>query len=123
MAINSFRDLRVWQIAMDLVEQVYRLTRNFTKHELYGLTSQMQRAAVSIPSNVAEGHSRHHGKEYLHHLSMAQTPLAELETHVEIAARLAYLSLEEARCILESASSLGRQLNALRTALGRRFEQ
>src|SRR6185295_19174039 len=93
MAINSFRDLRVWQAGMDLVEKVYLLTQNFPKQEVYGLTSQMQRAAVSIPSNIAEGHTREHSKEYLHHLSMAQASLAELKTQLEIAARLKYLSV------------------------------
>src|SRR5207302_4582211 len=71
MAIKSFRDLRVWQVGMDLVEQVYLLTQSFPKHEIYGLASQMQRAAVSIPSNIAEGHAREHLKEYLHHLGIA----------------------------------------------------
>ena len=77
-AIKSFRDLRVWQAAMDLVEQIYLLTRTFPKHEIYGFASQMQRAAVSIPSNIAEGHTRGYTKEYLHHLSIARASLAEL---------------------------------------------
>jgi four helix bundle protein len=68
MAIKSYRDLRVWQAAMELVEQVYRLTETFPKHETYGLNNQMQRPAVSIPSNIADGHAREHLKEYLHHL-------------------------------------------------------
>ena len=83
--VKSYRDLRVWQAAMNLVEQVYRLTRAFPKQETYGFSSQMQRAAVSIPSNIAEGHTREHLKEYLHHLSIAQASLAELETQLEIA--------------------------------------
>jgi len=80
MGINTFRDLRVWQAAVELVVEVYRLTGVLPKQETYGLVSQMQRAAVSIPSNIAEGHSREHIKEYLHHLSVAQGSLAELET-------------------------------------------
>ena len=82
MAINSFRDLRVWQAGMELVEQVYLLTKSFPKQEIYGLTSQIQRAAVSVPSNIAEGHTREHSKEFLHHLSIAQASLAELETQL-----------------------------------------
>ena len=82
---KSFRDLRVWQAAMDLVEQVYTLTQMFPKQEMYGLASQMQRAAVSIPSNIAEGHTRAYSKEYLHHLSIARASLAELQTQLEIA--------------------------------------
>lgn len=84
MKLNSFRDLRVWQLSMELVEIIYRLTQNFPKYEIYGLTSQIQRAAVSVPSNIAEGHTREHTKEFLHHLSIAQASLAELETQLEI---------------------------------------
>src|SRR5437588_8203464 len=117
--MKSFRDLRVWMAAMDLVEDIYLLTQDFPKHELYALASQIQRAAVSVPSNIAEGHTREHLKEYLHHLSMAQASLAELETQ-EIAIRLSYVSLEEARSIAEHAESLGKQLYALRNALLKR---
>jgi four helix bundle protein len=117
IAVQSFRDLRVWQCGMDLVEQVYRLTRTFPDCELYGLTSQIQRAAVSIPSNIAEGHTREHLKEYLHHLSMAQASLSELETQLEISARLKYLNVEQLDRILEQTVSLGRQLYSLRNAL------
>ncbi|HEX3144767.1 MAG TPA: four helix bundle protein [Pyrinomonadaceae bacterium] len=84
MQIRSFRDLRVWQAGIDLVRSVYELTLNFPRSEVYGLASQMQRAAVSIPSNIAEGHARESTKEYLHHLSIAQASLAELETQIEI---------------------------------------
>ena len=92
MSIKSFRDLRVWQAAMEFVEAVYHLTHMFPKHEVYGLASQTQRAAVSVASNIAEGHTREHIKEYLHHLSIAQSSLAETETQLEIAARLKYLT-------------------------------
>jgi four helix bundle protein len=115
MGVNGFRDLRVWQAGMDLVEHVYRVTREFPKHELYGLTGQMQRAAVSVPSNVAEGHAREHLREYLHHLSIAQASLAELQTQLEIAGRLAYLSPTELTSILGEATSLAKQLHALPT--------
>ena len=118
-AIKSFRDLRVWQIGMDLVEHVYLLTQTFPKHEVYGLASQIQRAAISIPSNVAEGHSRQHLKEYLHHLSVAQASLAELETQIEIAARLKYCTREQLNQFLERMDSLGKQLSRLRNALSK----
>src|SRR2546429_10030970 len=117
MTIKSFRDLRVWQAAMDLVEQVYLLTQHFPRHETYGLTSQIQRATVSVPSNIAEGHTREHIKEYLHHLSMSQASLAELETQLEIALRLKYLSPEQFDKALQRIASIGRQLYALRNAL------
>ena len=120
MKITSFRDLRVWQLTMDLVELVYRLTWSFPRNEINGLASQIQRAAVSVPSNIAEGHTREHTKEYLHHLSMSQASLAELETQLEIAIRLRYVSLQEARSIAEHAESLGKQLYALRNALLKR---
>jgi four helix bundle protein len=108
---------RVWQAAMNLVEKVYRLTQKFPKQETYGLVSQIQRAAVSIPSNIAEGHKREHIKEYLHHLSMAQASLAELETQLEISGRLNYLLLDELTELLSEVNSLGRQMYALRNSL------
>jgi four helix bundle protein len=117
MKIKSFRDLRVWQLAMEIVELVYRLTRSFPGSEVYGLASQIQRAAVSVPSNIAEGHTREHTKEYLQHLSIAQASLAELETQLEIATRLKYVSTQDSRPIADRVGSLGRQLYALRNAL------
>jgi four helix bundle protein len=125
MEINSFRDLRVWKAGMDLVEQTYRLTSVFPRSELYGLAAQLQRAAVSIPSNIAEGHARAYSKEYLHHLSMALASLAELETQLEIATRLKYLSAEQLNRFSGQSSSLGKQLRALRAALqkGKRGDQ
>jgi len=119
MAIRSFRDLRVWQMGMDLVEQIYSSTRAFPRHEIYGLAAQLQRAAVSIPSNIAEGHTRWHLKEYLHHLSIAQASVAEMETQIEIARRLGYLSAETTERLLQQSTSLSRQLHTLRKALAK----
>src|SRR5262245_36467463 len=120
MTISNFRDLRVWQAGMALVEQVYRLTPDFPQTEIYGLTSQLRRCAVSIPSNLAEGHTREPNKEYLYHLSIAQGSLAELQTQLEIACRLRYNSDEHAALTFEHALSLTRQLYALRNALAKR---
>ena len=92
MAVVSFRDLRVWQVGMDLVQHVYQLTAGFPPSESYGLVAQIRRAAVSIPSNIAEGHGRQHRRDYAQFLSMAQGSLAELETQLEIAHRLSYVS-------------------------------
>jgi four helix bundle protein len=117
MKIKSFRDLRVWQLSMELVELVYRLTREFPKNEIYGLTSQLQRAAISIPSNIAEGHTREHTKEYLHHLSMAQASLAELDTQLEIATRLEYVSRSQLVSLIDRVVALGKQMYALRNSL------
>ena len=80
MAIKSYRDLIVWQKAMDLVEDVYKKTKGFPREELYGLTSQLRRAVVSVPSNNAEGQGRNSTKEFLHHLSIAYGSLCEVET-------------------------------------------
>src|SRR3990172_3804598 len=121
MPVNSFRDLRVWQAAMNLVEQVYGLTQTFPKHELYGLAGQMQRAAVSIPSNIAEGHTREHTREYVQHISIAQASLAELQTQLEIAVRLGYLADEQSAGVGDEIASLSRQLYSLRNALRRRL--
>ena len=117
MQIRSFRDLRVWQAGIELVRAVYELTSKFPRHEIYGLASQMQRAAVSVPSNIAERHTRESTKEYLQHLSIAQASLAELETQLEIAKQLRYVSENEAMRLFDKITALGRQLFALRNAL------
>jgi len=117
MQIKSFRDLRVWQGGMEIVQAIYAITQGFPKHELYGLASQIQRAAVSVPSNIAEGHARESTKEYLQHVSIAQASVAELETQLEIAKRLGYISSDEYDALLNQLSQLGKQLYALRNAL------
>jgi four helix bundle protein len=117
MQIRSFRDLRVWQASIELVRTVYEATSKFPRSETYGLASQMQRAAVSVPSNIAEGHARESTKEYLQHLSIAQASLAELETQLEIAKLLNYISETAASDLLQTIAALGRQLFALRNAL------
>jgi four helix bundle protein len=119
--VSSFRDLRVWQASMDLVEHVYRATRAFPNHEMYGLTQQVQRAVVSVPSNIAEGQAREHLREYLHHLSMAQGSLAELETQLEIARRLGYIPPDQSDLLLGQLTAVARQLRSLRNALERRL--
>jgi len=115
--IKSFKELRVWQGAMGLVESVYRLSLAFPPEENYGLKSQIRRAAVSIPSNIAEGHTRASTREYLNHLSIAQASLAEVETQLEIAVRLRYLPGEQVNPAAADIQTLGRQLHALRKAL------
>jgi four helix bundle protein len=120
MSVRNYRDLRVWQQAMDLVESVYKLTDQFPKHELYVLTAHVHRTSISVPSNIAEGHTRSHKKEYMQHLSTAQSSLSELETQVEIAKRLHYISEEDLKTFLFSTNALGRQLYALQNAIQKR---
>jgi four helix bundle protein len=120
MVITSFRDLRVWQSGMDLVERIYRVTERFPQREMFGLAAQMQRAAVSIPSNIAEGHIRAHRREYLHFVSVAHGSLGELQTQVEIAQRLGYLAPADSQDLLERTIVLSRQVHNLRSALADR---
>jgi four helix bundle protein len=114
--MQSYRDLLVWSKAMELVVEVYRITGRFPKHETYGLANQMQRAAVSVPANVAEGSELKKTKAYLRHLSIAGGSLAELETQLELAGRLSYLGSEDAN-VIKRANEVGRMLSGLRRSL------
>jgi four helix bundle protein len=114
--MQGYRDLMVWQKSMDLVLDIYRITGGFPKNELYGLVSQMQRAAVSIPSNIAEGHGLKQTQAYLRHLAIAGGSLAELETQLEIATRLGYLA-ERDKELNQQANEVGRMLAGLRRSL------
>src|SRR5690349_2107137 len=91
MTVQSYRQLEVWQLAMDLAEKCYQATKCFPREELFGLTSQIRRAGVSIPANIAEGQGRSHTKEFLKHLSIARGSLMELETHLTLGQRLGFL--------------------------------
>lgn len=102
---------------MDLVIERYRIVGQFPKHEIYGLSSQLCRAVVSVAANIAEGHERSHRKEYLQHLSIAYGSLAEVETHLEIAQRLQYIDREEHDKLVEMNATIGRMLNALKRSL------
>jgi four helix bundle protein len=117
MAVRSYRDLKVWSKAMDLVVSSYALAHLLPKNETYGLMTQIQRAAVSIPANIAEGHGREHLGDYLHHLSVAYGSLMEVETHLLIAQRLAYLSSEQIDPVLKQTAEVGRMLNGLTAKL------
>jgi four helix bundle protein len=117
MKVNSYRDLKVWQLAMQLTEDVYRITGTFPNKETYALANQLQRAAVSIPSNLAEGHARSSTKDYLRFISIAMGSLAELETQVELAARLLYIDRQKLTELLTTADEVGRMLQGLRKSL------
>ena len=117
MNIRSYQDLKVWQKSMDLVVSCYGVCKTFPTVEKYGLTSQLQRAAVSIPANIAEGKHRQHTKEFLQHLSIASGSLAELETHLLIASRLDYISKQNIFSLLEQTTEISKMIYGLRKSL------
>lgn len=114
---SSFRDLRVWQEAMALTAQVYRSTAEFPKNETYGLAQQMRRAAVSVPSNIAEGKGHRSNKEFVHYLFHARGSLWELQTQVQLAENLHYISKNEGGALQTVAEGVSRALNGLITSL------
>jgi four helix bundle protein len=113
MSTSSFRDLRVWQEAMKLTTEIYRSTTAFPKHELYGLSQQIRRAAVSVPSNIAEGKGHRSNKEFVHFLLHARGSLLELQTQLLIAEELQYIGKEDAERLLRLAEAVGRALSGL----------
>jgi len=117
MATNSFRDLDVWQEAMTLVEDVYRLSGKFPPDERFGLTAQVRRAAISIPSNIGEGARRKRRKAYLHHLDIALGSQGEVDVQIELAKRLGFCSSAEHEQLLPRIDRIGRMLNGLITSL------
>ena len=115
--VKSYRDLQVWQFAIELTTDIYTFTANFPKNESFGLSSQLQRAAVSVPSNIAEGHARDSTKEYLRFISIALGSLAEAETQLIISNKLNYINQEKLAEILEKSSAIGRMLRGLQKSL------
>jgi four helix bundle protein len=111
--IESYQDLRVWQESMDLVVACYEVTKRFPAAELHGMTSQLRRAAVSVPANIAEGHGREGSQEFIRFLRIAQGSLKELETHIMLAARLQFATEAATMGILDDCSRVGRMLRAL----------
>ncbi len=110
---KSFKDLDVWQGAMDLAEEVYRLSKNFPKEQRYSLCQQIERAAVSVPSNIAEGHGRRSDNEFIYHLRVSRGSLCEVETQLLLAERLKFMDPESGRAVSETLHRVGRQLNGL----------
>ena len=115
--VNSYKDLLVWQQSVDLTVNIYTLTSSFPKSELFGLASQIQRAAVSVPSNIAEGHARDSTKEYLRFISIALGSLAEVETQLVIANKLQFLNNEKTGELLDKTGEIGRMLRGLQKSL------
>ena len=114
LAMRGHKDLIAWQKAMELVTEIYSATRTFPKEELYGLVSQLRRAAVSVPSNLAEGYSRNSRNEFHHFVRQARGSLAEIETQVEIAKNLNYVPVEICTALTERIDEVGRLLTGLR---------
>jgi len=110
---QSYRDLIVWQKAMKFVTEIYAVTKRFPSEERYGITNQLRRAAVSVPSNIAEGQARFSQKEFHHFLSQARGSLVEVETQLLISNDLKYLQPAKANDLLAAAEELGRILNGL----------
>jgi four helix bundle protein len=117
--MGGHRNLVAWRKAMALVKDIYRSTAEFPKHEMYGLASQLRRAAVSIPSNLAEGYGRNSRTELHQFVGMARGSLAEVETQIEIARDLGYLRPENAADLLERSAEIGRMLTGLREWSGK----
>ena len=118
VTITSYRDLEAWQVGMTLAEDVYALTRAFPREELFGLTSQLRRAAVAIPSNIAEGH-RHGTNTYRHHIVIALGSQAECETQLELALRLKLASADTIAPVSALAARVGQVLHGLARSLPR----
>lgn len=121
MAIKHYRELIVWQKAMELVKLVYELTAKFPKEELFGLTGQMRRASVAVPSNIAEGQGRNTTKDFLRFIAIGYGSLLELETQTLISEMLKYLISEETNLLLEKCAEVGRLVNGLKNSLERKL--
>ena len=119
MGVRNYRDLILWQKAMDLVELVYKVTTHFPQDELYGLRSQIRRAAVSVPSNIAEGEGRHSVRDFSRFLSIANGSRREVETQTLIARRLGYITAQDCEMVLALAAEVGRLRQGLADSLNR----
>lgn len=113
MGSKTYRDLELWQTAMDLVVECYQAVRLFPHYETFGLSSQLRRAVVSVPANIAEGQGRQHRPEFIQHLHIALGSLSEVETHIEIAQRLGYLTSTDADKLIRRTGEVGRLLNGM----------
>ena len=110
---GAYTELIAWQKAMDMAESVYRATKSSPSHELYSLTQQLRRAAISVPSNIAEGHARYAPKDFRHFSRQSRGSVAELETQLVLARRLGYLTEEQLHPVLVEVSEVGRVLTGL----------
>lgn len=114
---RSYRDLIVWQKSMDLVNKIYSITQSFPKEEMYGVTSQMRRAGISVPANIAEGQARNSKGEFRQFLGIAQGSLAELETLILICQNLGYIQPNNAEELLDNCEEIAKLSAALKRSL------
>lgn len=121
MAIQTFRELEVWQVAMELAAECYRLTKTFPKDELFGMTSQVRRASASIPANIAEGQGREHTKEFLNFLSIARGSLMELQTLLLLAQRVDLLNEADLVPLSTLCERISQMISRLRQALEKKL--
>jgi len=120
--MKDFRELIVWQKSIDLVERVYQITNSFPKEEMFSLTSQIRRSAISIPSNVAEGFGRKSTLDYIHFLHIARGSLYELQTQFEISNRVKYLSENDLKSTIEECKEVEKMLNGLIASLANKVK-
>ena len=111
--METHKDLRVWQQSIEMVTSIYLLTRSFPKEELFGLVSQLRRAAVSVPSNIAEGYARSTDKEKLHFLRISSGSMSEIETQLMLCLNLEYIEMDKYEELSETVTSVWKQLNSL----------
>lgn len=119
---RGYQDLKVWKKGMEIAAAVYKLTDKFPRHEMHGLAAQMRRAAVSIPSNIAEGHARQSTREFLHHVSFAQGSTAELETQIMLCQQLNFAQEVDTKHLLELCEESGKMLRGLQSSLQRNLD-
>ena len=117
---KSYRDLEVWQRSMRLAKRVYQATQKFPSDERFGLTNQLRRASVSVPSNLAEGHARFGPGEFSRFISIAMGSVAEIETQILLSTDLGYLTVELSREILEDLETIGKMLRGLAKSISKR---
>lgn len=122
MAVRSYKELLVWQKSIDLIDDIYRLSYEFPKSETYGLCSQIQRAAVSVAANIAEGSGRDSTKEFIHHLAFSLGSLAEVETYLIVSIRLGYAVQKTIANLEQRCDEIGKMTRSLQKALRKRID-
>ena len=122
MSVSRFRELKAWQLGMDLGERVYLITDSFPKSEIYGLTSQIRRCAVFVPSNLAEGHGRTSAKEFLQFIAISFGSICELETQILLSHRLKYINSQDSDTVLALLIETSKTIRGLQKAIKERTE-